>query len=86
MKIQNYYEILGVTRNSTTEEIKKKNYRKLALQYHPDRNSENTAIFQEINQAAEILCDNEKRRNYDQQNSTFDGSLFDALLSAFTKT
>lgn len=63
-----YYEILGVERNASDEEIKK-NYRKLAMQYHPDRNpgdKEAEENFKEAAVAYEVLCDREKREIYDR--------------------
>ncbi|MBW2076626.1 MAG: molecular chaperone DnaJ [Deltaproteobacteria bacterium] len=64
---RDYYEILGVSRDSDAEEIKKA-YRKLALQYHPDRNpgdKEAEERFKEAAEAYEVLRDGEKRRIYD---------------------
>lgn len=61
------YNILWVDKNSSKEEIKK-SYRKLAMEYHPDRNNWSTEAekkFKEINMAYEILSNDEKRRNYD---------------------
>ncbi|MCS6872211.1 MAG: DnaJ C-terminal domain-containing protein [Anaerolineae bacterium] len=65
---QDYYKILGVSRNATAEEIKKA-YRNLARRYHPDRNpndKEAEARFKQINEAYEVLSDAEKRARYDQ--------------------
>ena len=63
-----YYEILGVSRSATKEEIKKA-YRKLAMKYHPDRNPGDKKAeekFKLINEAYQVLSDNEKRAIYDR--------------------
>ncbi|GAB1538742.1 J domain-containing protein [Scytonema sp. NUACC21] len=65
---RDYYEILGVTKDASNEEIKK-NYRKLARQYHPDLNPGNKAAeekFKVIGEAYEVLSDQTKRAQYDQ--------------------
>lgn len=67
MEFKNYYEILGVDKKATTEEIKKA-YRKLAKQYHPDKNPGDKAAeekFKEITEANEVLSNSEKRQKYD---------------------
>lgn len=72
---RDYYEILGLERSATADDIKKA-YRKLALKYHPDRNKEDNAEakFKEINEAYEVLKDAKKRQSYDQ----FGHAAFDA--------
>ncbi len=63
-----YYETLGVSKTATADELKKA-YRKLAMQYHPDRNPDNKeaeAKFKEINEAYEVLKDEQKRAAYDR--------------------
>jgi molecular chaperone DnaJ len=66
---QDYYAVLGVTRSSDAQEIKSA-YKKLALQYHPDRNPENkdeaTEKFKEISEAYSVLADPQKRAMYDR--------------------
>ena len=83
---KDYYQILGVPRNATDEQIKKA-YRKLAMQYHPDRNpgKEEWANqkFKEINEAYGVLGDPEKRRRYDQFGTV--GNVSDIFGSSFTR-
>ncbi len=70
MADKNYYDILGVDKNASTDDIKSA-YRKLAKQYHPDVNKspDATAKFKSINEAYETLSDSTKRSNYDQYGS-----------------
>ena len=66
--MSDYYKLLGVERSASAEDIKKA-FRKLAMQYHPDRNQGNASAeekFKEINQAYEVLSNPEKRKAYDQ--------------------
>lgn len=71
---KDYYQILGVSKNASTEEIKKA-YRKLAHQHHPDKaGADGEARFKEINEAYQILSDPEKRSSYDQFGSADFGS------------
>ena len=66
MSSKNYYDILEISKTSTIDEIKKQ-YKKLALKWHPDRNKEENAEskFKEISEAYEILSDPEKKQHYD---------------------
>lgn len=67
---KDYYKILGIEKGATTEEIKKA-FKKLAMQYHPDRPTGDEAKFKEVNEAYQVLSDNEKRSRYDQFGSDF---------------
>jgi curved DNA-binding protein len=98
MATKDYYQILGVTKDCTTEEIRK-NYRKLAMQYHPDRNPDDQRAeekFKEVAEAYGVLTDPIKRRQYDsyrtnngssstgnQQNGDFAYSQEDILRDLF---
>lgn len=69
MAKRDYYEVLGVSKDATEEDLKKA-YRKLAKQYHPDVNKDNSkqaeANFKEVNEAYEVLSDSQKRGAYDK--------------------
>lgn len=62
---RDYYEVLGVGKTASADEIKKA-YRRLAVQYHPDKQGGSEDKFKEINEAYEVLKDTEKRKRYDQ--------------------
>lgn len=62
---KDYYNILGVSKDASQDEIKKA-FRKLAHQHHPDKESGDEAKFKEINQAYQVLSDEQKRKAYDQ--------------------
>jgi curved DNA-binding protein len=94
MATKDYYQILGVNKNASDEEIKRA-YRKLAMKYHPDKNpnkKEAEERFKEINEAYAVLSDKEKRKQYDTygaegfrqrftQEDIFRGFDFDEILS-----
>ncbi len=77
MAKKDYYEVLGVLKSASSEEIKKA-YRKLALKYHPDKNKNDKgaeAKFKEASEAYHVLSDKERRKNYDQfGHAAFEGA------------
>jgi len=92
MTKRDYYEILGINRNATKDEIKKA-YRKLAMQYHPDRNPDDKEAeekFKEAAEAYEILSHDDKRNNYDRfghegvRGSTFGSEGFSSVNDIFS--
>lgn len=78
MSKRDYYEVLGVERGASADELKKA-YRKLAMQYHPDRNPDNPEAadkFKELNEAYDVLKDEQKRAAYDRfGHAAFDGGM-----------
>lgn len=65
MSKRDYYEVLGISKSASADEIKKA-FRKAAIQYHPDKESGDEAKFKEVNEAYEVLKDPSKRQRYDQ--------------------
>ena len=84
-----YYEVLGVSRQDSEEEIRRA-FRKKAMEYHPDRNKEPDAEdkFKEINEAYQVLSDSNKRAQYDRfghagvNGGSYDGPLTDSTYLA----
>ena len=92
MAKRDYYEILGVDKNASKDDLKKA-YRKLAMQYHPDRNPDNKEaeeMFKEAAEAYEILSDDDKKARYDRfghegvRNSGFGGQGFSDVNDIFS--
>lgn len=65
MPKRDYYEVLGVTKNASADEIKKA-FRKAAVKHHPDKEGGDETKFKEVNEAYEVLKDQQKRQRYDQ--------------------
>lgn len=76
---KDYYAILGCSRNSSSDEIKKQ-FKKMALQHHPDKNNGNDEKFKEINEAYSILNDTEKKAKYDNPNPFGGGHPFEEMF------
>lgn len=68
---RDYYEILGVNKGASDDDIKRA-YRRLAQKYHPDKQGGDEAKFKEINEAYQVLSDKQKRSQYDQYGQTFE--------------
>ena len=86
MAKRDYYETLGLSRSADDQELKSA-FRKLAKQYHPDRNPDDDDAeirFKEINEAYEVLKDKDKRAAYDRfGHAAFDGSGFGGALKSW---
>lgn len=70
---KNYYSILGISKGASGDDIKKA-YRKLAHQFHPDKQGGDEAKFKELNEAYQVLSDHQKRSQYDQFGSAFNSN------------
>src|SRR3990167_8901439 len=70
---KDYYNILGVNKTASKEEIKKAFY-KLAHKYHPDKKEGNEAKFKQVNEAYQVLSDDAKRSKYDQFGPQFENA------------
>jgi DnaJ-class molecular chaperone len=87
MELNDYYQTLGVDRNASQKEIKEA-YRKLALNYHPDRNKDNpaaTARMKEINESYAALSDPEKRQRYDALRETYGSSAYGQFRQTYSE-
>ncbi len=85
MASKDYYEVLGIPKGASDDEIKKA-FRKLAIKYHPDKNKGNEeaeAKFKEINEAYQVLSDPQKKSNYDQFGSADGSGGFDGGFGGF---
>lgn len=71
MADQNYYDILGVSKSASADEIKRA-YRKKAHEFHPDKGAGNEAKFKEVNEAYQVLSNQEKKQQYDQFGQTYE--------------
>ncbi len=83
MKKKDYYKVLGVNEDASFEEIKK-NYRKLAFQYHPDKNPGKEEMMKEINEAYAVLSNERKRREYDSYRQSYGFFARDKFRQTYT--
>jgi len=80
--MKDYYQILGVERNASEEDIKKA-FRKLAQKYHPDKKGGNEAKFKEVSEAYAVLSDKNRRAQYDMTGQSFGGAAGAGGFSGF---
>jgi DnaJ-class molecular chaperone len=80
---KDYYKVLGVNEDASFEEIKK-TYRKLAFQYHPDKNPGKEEMMKEINEAYAVLSDERKRREYDSYRQNYGFFARDKFRQTYT--
>ena len=83
MEQKDYYKVLGVNEDASFEEIKK-TYRKLAFQYHPDKNPGREDMMKEINEAYAVLSDERKRREYDSYRQSYGFFARDKFRQTYT--
>ncbi len=84
MDKRDYYEVLGVDRNASADEIKKA-FRKNAVKLHPDKSTGDEEKFKELNEAYEVLGDAEKRKRYDSLGANWKhGQVFDPRSGGFS--
>lgn len=83
MEQKDYYKVLGVNEDASFEEIKK-TYRKLAFQYHPDKNPGKEEMMKEINEAYAVLSDERKRREYDSCRQSYGFFARDKFRQTYT--
>lgn len=87
MESKNYYETLGITKDASEKDIRNA-YRKLAFQYHPDRNKDNpdsAAKMKAVNEAYAVLSDRTKRSEYDTMRRQFGSSAHSQFRQAYTE-
>lgn len=87
MSKKDYYEVLGLSKSASESEIKK-SYRKLAMEYHPDKNQGDKSAeekFKEVSEAYEILSNSDKKRKYDTYGHNSSGGGFEDFFSGFNQ-